>query len=462
MKFTYAILSFASLMHVRASETDGDKACGDTCGSSSECDSGCCIFPSDLSFEGAMPQRRLPGHDEGDGQDGQCTESKWCECTGEGTGGSFEEFIECMSQCPPFDCKKAKPINKLVMRYVGQDNARVRAYNSKNCEDGTLLAEMDVANGVRFGVSSDDLDKDISYCFYDDYGRLYAKSTFHLSCSDEMLDGPEDCFLLQGDGKQKKKKGKLRRLSDGGDDEEAVLADRRGGGGDNVPIKNEWKLVHMEGDGKDEVTLRLTCPPPFTYDEVSCGSDCSESPDDGENCFQLTPNGGQSKKGYVWFEPKLDLTRPFTLNVNLLLGVKDLSGADGIAFAMQNQSFTALGDAGGGLGIQGVIRSVGVVYDTFPNSDDEVAVFQEIGSGLEKFSSANLGNVEDGNFHNSVISWDPNTESGTVTFDGNLELEFGPVDFANILGSEIAWWGFTAGTGSLTNRQVVCINAFQN
>ena len=44
-------------------------------------------------------------------------------------------------------------------------------------------------------------------------------SVFHMSCSDSDMNGPEDCALPQGDGKDggKKKKSKKKKGSKGGD-----------------------------------------------------------------------------------------------------------------------------------------------------------------------------------------------------------------------------------------------------
>ena len=55
-------------------------------------------------------------------------------------------------------------------------------------------------------------------------------------------------------------------------------------------------------------------------------------------CFELTPNSG-NKLGSVWNKNKIDLNNSFVLDFDVYLGSNN-GGADGIAFGLQQSSFT--------------------------------------------------------------------------------------------------------------------------
>ena len=88
----------------------------------------------------------------------------------------------------------------------------------------------------------------------------------------------------------------------------------------------------------------------------------------GGDCYQITDNNDW-ELGAVWFNDQLDLTQPFTINVDVELGSADADGADGIVFVMQSVGPAAIGVAGGGLGFEGFNPSFGVEIDTWQNVD---------------------------------------------------------------------------------------------
>ena len=67
----------------------------------------------------------------------------------------------------------------------------------------------------------------------------------------------------------------------------------------------------------------------------------------GTDLYTLTPNQN-SKRGMVWYQNKIDLRVEFNIDVDLNFG-SDGSGADGIAFVIQNIN-TNQGSTGGGMG----------------------------------------------------------------------------------------------------------------
>ena len=62
----------------------------------------------------------------------------------------------------------------------------------------------------------------------------------------------------------------------------------------------------------------------------------------GDGCYAITENVLQ-QVGAVWFNDQVDLAEPFAIRAELYLGNQDATGADGIAFVMQDFGLFALG-----------------------------------------------------------------------------------------------------------------------
>ena len=178
----------------------------------------------------------------------------------------------------------------------------------------------------------------------------------------------------------------------------------------------------------------------------------------------LTPNLN-NQSGMIWSNYKIDLDKNFKVDVDLYLGDNN-NGADGIAFVIQPLSKDE-GSLGGGIGYAGIAPSFAVEFDTYENlwadqtgqTDDHAAIIingntQSNHSAIAPFS--NLGNVEDGNYHRTVINWDALTKKFSMTFDGALKFEL-IYDIKNqvFAGNSEVYWGFTAATGGAKNTQKV-------
>lgn len=137
------------------------------------------------------------------------------------------------------------------------------------------------------------------------------------------------------------------------------------------------------------------------------------------------------------------------------------SGADGLAFVMQNEAPNAIGSFGGGLGYETISPSIAVEFDTYSN-----------GSAIDNSSANHVGINVNGNI-TSVALADPgftlensnethfawvNFSSGLLevfvsedsTQPGSSLLSYSFSDLSSDLGGE-AYFGFTAATGGLVS-----------
>jgi hypothetical protein len=104
----------------------------------------------------------------------------------------FEEgcSVEFDPANAPFDCDAAKPIDALSMIWNGPDGVDVTSPNGDmvsgviNGDEVTFSGLAPYANDVVWDISG------------------LGISTFHISCSDEAMNGPEDCGMPEGDGKR--------------------------------------------------------------------------------------------------------------------------------------------------------------------------------------------------------------------------------------------------------------------
>jgi hypothetical protein len=192
----------------------------------------------------------------------------------------------------------------------------------------------------------------------------------------------------------------------------------------------------------------------------------------GNDCYQLTP-AQPTQNGTVWYADQIDLSEPFDLSFEMLLGYNDVNGADGMCFVMHTQGTSAIGSTGGGMGYLNFGTSLAVEFDTYQNfadysdpSYDHIAIHKNGNvnhnlagniAGPVQMAAFNA-NTEDGQNHQVRIVWDPINLILSVYFDCNLRIQTG-IDIASTIfgGQNMVNWGFTAGTGGLSNIQSVCL-----
>jgi hypothetical protein len=109
---------------------------------------------------------------------------------------------------PPFNCSDAKPIDTLNVQWNGSTSPiYVHAWNGNIGGSGVAQSNFgpintgDIVTFTRSGT----FPNDVYFEIFTDAARTVklGNSTFHLSCSDEDMNGSEDCGKAAGDGKAK-------------------------------------------------------------------------------------------------------------------------------------------------------------------------------------------------------------------------------------------------------------------
>ncbi len=186
----------------------------------------------------------------------------------------------------------------------------------------------------------------------------------------------------------------------------------------------------------------------------------------GGGCYQLTPDiPGQA--GSIFSAAPVDLNEPLNISARINFGCKDSNGADGVVFVFATTN-TALGNGGGGIGYEGITSSFAIEYDDYQNGNyadpaaDHVAI---ITNGVMDHSSLynlagpiSLPNIEDCSDHCFNLNWNPATMTLTASLDGFSISYTGNIS-AFLGGSTTAYYGFTSGTGTLSNSHTVCFGS---
>lgn len=183
----------------------------------------------------------------------------------------------------------------------------------------------------------------------------------------------------------------------------------------------------------------------------------------GDNCFRLT-EAIDWAGGSLWHKTAIDLSAPFEMEIDLMMGCKDAEGADGIVFVFHPQS-RATGFRGEGMGFGGLVPSLGIEIDTWQNfhlldpAADHIALMYN-GNLQHDYSLAGpveIPNVEDCRYHRLKVTWNPSGYRMKISLDGKEVISYSGNIVKNIFrGNPKVYWGVTAATGRYNNRQEIC------
>ncbi len=179
------------------------------------------------------------------------------------------------------------------------------------------------------------------------------------------------------------------------------------------------------------------------------------------NALRLTPNTPM-QAGAAYYNRAIPINLDTSFQTQFRARVSgDASGADGFTFVVQNatDATAALGAGGGGLGYQGITRSLAIEFDTWQNADDPNNNHTSIWiNGAMTNSLGNTSATFDINGVSAFNVWvDYNGDSDLLALFYSLGTTKPTrpaitvsVDLASVVGSQ-AYFGFTAGTGGASN-----------
>jgi len=172
---------------------------------------------------------------------------------------------------------------------------------------------------------------------------------------------------------------------------------------------------------------------------------------------QLT-NGGADEARSAWFSSQLPVQK-FTTDFTF----QQLNAtADGMTFTIQGQGSTALGTAGGSLGYAGITKSVAVKFDLWSNAGegtDSTGLYtdgaQPMMPAVDLTSTRIV--LRSGDVMHAHIVYDGTnlTLTLTDTVTNATATEVFPVNIPSLVGGNMAYVGFTGGTGGATATQNV-------
>jgi len=182
----------------------------------------------------------------------------------------------------------------------------------------------------------------------------------------------------------------------------------------------------------------------------------------GSNSVLRLANAARFSSGSVFSSATVnarDFYTQFSFRISNPGGIVDpwdgIPGADGLAFVVQSVSST-IGGAGGGLGYNGILNSVAVGFDTFQNTafgdpDGNHIEINSNGSVISLQTAPVVSRLDSGVVFFAWIAYDGTTLSAWLNTANVLPVSpiiSQSIDFAQILGQDFGYVGFTGATGS--------------
>ena len=205
----------------------------------------------------------------------------------------------------------------------------------------------------------------------------------------------------------------------------------------------------------------LFCQSP-TIDDFTMIGDTYRTDDE---CFRLTEEEDYSS-GSIWYKRPINLAESFSVDLTMMFGCQNETGADGMVFVMTNQG-NQVGWRGEGIGFAGLVPSIGIEIDTWQNyhlldpEEDHLAIMAngQVGHYQDLAGPITIPNIEDCSRHRFSVKWNPNSQKLAVEID-DVEIISIQGDIANSIfgGNTIVYWGVTAATGRYNNFHEVCFD----
>ncbi|MEO0468975.1 MAG: L-type lectin-domain containing protein [Bacteroidota bacterium] len=183
-----------------------------------------------------------------------------------------------------------------------------------------------------------------------------------------------------------------------------------------------------------------------------------------QDCFRLT-EAEDYTAGSIWYKRPISLAEPFAVELSIMMGCEDRSGADGMVFIMTPQS-NQLGYLGEGIGFSGLRPSVGIEIDTWRNyhlddpAEDHLAIMLNgrVGHANDLAGPNVIPNIEDCRRHSFIVMWNPQVKQLSVRIDGQERIA-AQVDLLAVFGGNPqVYWGMSAATGRYNNIHEVCFD----
>lgn len=196
----------------------------------------------------------------------------------------------------------------------------------------------------------------------------------------------------------------------------------------------------------------------------------------GNNCIQLTA-ASNDQIGCAWNDQPVDFNSDFSLSLDYYFG-NNPGGADGTTFTFQPNPAASCGGGGAQLGAGGIPNALIIEFDTYDNdgssgndlSCDHIAVETDGVLVHDPANGANSppycgpicanssgGSIETGTTHHIEITWNSQTNTLKVFFNGNERLSCNGNFVSTVFGGHSqVYWGATGATGGLNNQQYFC------
>ena len=228
-------------------------------------------------------------------------------------------------------------------------------------------------------------------------------------------------------------------------------------------MQNGWLELDFSGTTPG-VLDGLPFDTPLSSDPYQTVGTAFYEPQNGDySCIQLTADAN-TQAGCAWQSELVDFSQPIITAVTVNFGDND-GGADGLCmvYHLDPNGASTCGINGGGIAAGGIQNSLIIEFDTWQNANnndpfqDHISVNINGDMATPLIPPATLPNIEDGQDHDVVFTWDPSTMTYEVFFDGVLQ-QSGVFDVINNCfgGESMVWCGYTGSTGGASNLQYVC------